>query len=283
MKKNYLMPLIGFLLVLLVTSPAIQAEELPSGLNTVGVNNGDSFNIKILENTLDLSDFEDADFGFDLADLGLDDLANKINDTIKDETVIPEAGDIIVVTVVEVPSATAGGTISLSLEDLTGELETKFLLGTPVTYTDWDVWETYLNDLKNLATSEGISLVLNVDKSGDNFLTEIDLDLSSQIPVDLSQLFDEIKVKIITKYEKTSGMQEMLQVNLTTDGPSVFSKGSTSLYYEQTDEQPPEPTTTTEDNGTGPDLESIPGFEFFIPVITIGIVSIAINRRRKRN
>jgi hypothetical protein len=284
MKNNYLIPLIGFLLVLLVTSTAIQAHTLPEGLNTVGVNNGESFNIKVLENTLDLSQFEDADLGFDFADVGLEELALKIYDAIQNKTVVPEAGDIIVVTVKEVPSATADGSISLSLEELTADLATGFLIGTPVTYTNWDVWETYLNELKDTVTTEGeITIGLDINQIGDYFRAEVDLDFSNKIPVDLSQLFDELKVKIIVKYEKTSGIQEMMQVNVTTDGPSVFSKGSTSLSYERTEEQPPEPTTTTENNGTGPDLESIPGFEFFIPVITIGIVSVAINRRRKRN
>ena len=284
MKNIKFLSLMGFLLLLVVSSPMIQAQELPAGLDTVGVNNGDTFNFLVSKNNLDLSSLGIdasvlAELGIDFSEFGIDTLNFEYHDAVNDITISPDEGDIVVVKVVD----TASTKISLTLDGVSVELDTGFLLGSPVSYINWDLWETYLGDLSVDITTENSNITVGLDFTSSDvtyFVPEVSLDLP--IPESLSELLTSFTVSLGLKYNKLSGIQERLEFNVTAVSTSQFiGTVKQSLIYELTTEEPSEPTSTSEtDEGTGPDL-SVPGFEFAIPLLTIGVVAILVANRRK--
>jgi hypothetical protein len=278
MKNFKLLTILGFLLVLVSSSPMIQAQELPVGLDTVGVNNGDSFNVLVVNNTIDLEGLgiELSDLDFDFASLGITSLNLEYYDATNDVTISPDEGDIVVVEVVD----TENGKISLSLDGATVEVATGFLLGTPVAFVNWDLWETYLGDLEvTIETESDIELTLAIENGAEVF--SVDVDVSFPIPAEFQQTLTSFSVNLLTEYSKDTGIQEKLKITVVTDGESILVKRTMALQYTLTDQEPPEPTSTSEsEEGTGPDL-SVPGFEFAIPLLTMGVLAVLINRKRK--
>ncbi|OLS19669.1 MAG: hypothetical protein HeimC3_44320 [Candidatus Heimdallarchaeota archaeon LC_3] len=279
MKNIKFLLLSGFFILLMITSPSVQAQDLPSGLNTVGVSVGDSFNIKVLANDLDLEAIipDDDDLGFDFSEIGLDELKFELFNDLENESLIPEVGDVVIVTVETLPSSTSVGSISLELDGLKNNIETGFILGTPVTFIDWTVWVTYLNELVTKvesATDIGISLIIN--NSDTKFTSNVFLDFP--IPAGLQPYLTSLEILQKMIYDKTTGIQEMMKVDLTYTSPSQLVGTQTqSLHYELTDED----ITTSSNPETSIETTTTPGYELFATVLSITIVAVLIKYKKK--
>ena len=270
----------GFFILLMISTPSIQAQDLPAGLNTVGVNQGDSFNIKVLANDFDLKAIvsEVNDLGFNFSEIGLNDLKFELYDEVVNEQLIPEANDIIVITVENLPAASSLGKISLELDGVTNDFETGFVIGTPVTFIDWNVWETYLQDLVTKVKSESeISISLIINNSATKFSSNLFLDFP--IPDQLKTTLTSIKVTQEMVYDKTTGIQEMMKVDLTYKSTSdLVGTQSQSLHYVLTDENP-----STSNAESSIETTTSPGFEIFGSILSVAVFSVLIKYKKRYN
>ena len=282
MLSRRIFPLLFLLGMLLASFVPSGGTDVPLGLDQVGVVVGNEFNLNVKSNTLDLTvlGIDDLDvIGVDLGKIGINVLKFVI--TQGETSVTPKGNDIIKVKVTKLPSPGSAGTaavlgaISLSLKGVTQEITTGFIIGTPVTFTEWQIWNETLHLLRgavNQLTDFHMTLVINENDT--HFTSDIILQIA--VPQEAQQYIKSLVIQQVMSYEKTKGIQEMMTIKVTaTSISAAIGSYSQLLHLERTTEQP---TTASTDQET----TSLTGFDGLVTVLGIAVI-IPVVRKISRN
>jgi hypothetical protein len=272
--------------VLFLFSSGVSAQ-----LNPIGVSMDDTFNFKVVENDLNPSAFgiDMNALSFNWSAIGLENFDFAVVDSVTNKIVIPGVGDILVIKITGLPTVDLTdiaelttinntdeiinklvsnfGNMTITLYNVTQELPSAFLIGTPVALMVWDLWTDALNNLEflNIGTS---LFTINVDVDNSNalyFNSTIEVDFT--VPSELSAAISSMSLTQTMSYEKSTGIQEHMLVSLTVSTP-LLGETTQKFHMIRTTE---EPSQTSESSSTH-------GFEI-ISLIIAGIILIQIKRK----
>jgi hypothetical protein len=291
MEKNVILGvLLTILFFLSISSPSMTQNDLDFEFPTqVGVSVGDEFNYKITDDSLlsdqsPLSQFSMSELLGDFNDFNLTEFQIQTDISVDNlelnTSLVPQEGDIVKVTVVELPSATANGTISITYGNNTKELETFFFFGSPVTTTNWTFWENMLSQIDSIndnITDVTLSSTISKDTQTFNFSLTVYVNNLPDVLTDSG--VSNLQFKVFTSYNKTTGVQESAEFTLS--GKVETSDFSSNIKYsyawELTDEEP-DTGNSNEDDSSG--IESSPGFELISLLLGLTIFAVVYNRRK---
>ncbi|MHA2366155.1 MAG: hypothetical protein ACXAC7_19500 [Candidatus Hodarchaeales archaeon] len=260
-------------------------------MNPIGVSMDDTFNFKVVENDLNPSAFgiDMNALSFNWSAIGLENFDFAVVDSVTNKIVIPGVGDILVIKITGLPTVDLTdiaelttinntdeiinklvsnfGNMTITLYNVTQELPSAFLIGTPVALMVWDLWTDALNNLEflNIGTS---LFTINVDVDNSNalyFNSTIEVDFT--VPSELSAAISSMSLTQTMSYEKSTGIQEHMLVSLTVSTP-LLGETTQKFHMIRTTE---EPSQTSESSSTH-------GFEI-ISLIIAGIILIQIKRK----
>ncbi|MHA2365161.1 MAG: hypothetical protein ACXAC7_14475 [Candidatus Hodarchaeales archaeon] len=240
---------------------------------------GDSFNVKVVTNTLDLaalglelSDIEEVDF----AEFGLEDLGMTISDGI--ETLVPQTGEVFTVSVDTLPTDTADGAINVTFKEVSQVVPTDFYIGTPVVSVDWDGWIAKLDTL--IAEANALENVTAETRSRTNNDTHFQnaVRLNVPVPAKLDLGIPEVMVDHDMLYDKTTGIMEMMKIDVTADTGTVIGSLTQTFHTVKTTDPPtPKASSSSESSSSS----SAFGFELVTFVITFSVIGILVKKRNK--
>jgi hypothetical protein len=249
---------------------------------TVGVNVGDSFNFKITKNDFTSSttksyiqtliDFYNVDELVVNGNYDFSSILKTLN-----ETLVPSVGDVLGVTVTQLPQNDAlSGKLNYTYGSTTKEILTGFMIGTPITITDWSFWNGSIYNLPSYIT-EGV-LVPHVDMNSETFNASISITFNS-VPSDLqSQGFNKLVFRLEAFYNATTGVANKESLSIELKNPSISIPIVQTFSFEKTTNPTTSDANNTSNNGSGP----IPGFEL-IALVSGFVLLSGYYRLRKNN
>ncbi|MHA2362677.1 MAG: hypothetical protein ACXAC7_01870 [Candidatus Hodarchaeales archaeon] len=131
----------------------------------------------------------------------------------------PAEGTIYSINVVKLPSNSSMGTIKYEIpEQGTEYFDTNFVLGDPVISTDWDGWNTEINqiitDLNSLEAVKSAKLT-EINNNNMYFETKITIEMDVTIlPSDENRgSFESVELTQQLRYNKATGIREILKLD----------------------------------------------------------------------
>ena len=252
----------------LILNPVLANEKL------VGVEIGDTFNLKVVENSFDPSDLG-VDFK-QFSDISFKDLSlDQIN--VEVGNMVPDKNEVIGIEVSQLPSETTTGTIDITYWNVTETVETDFYIGTPVTTTNWTDWGNKIDIIlaEMAATSDDVyTNNLERELNASYFMNHAYLSIA--LPDDPD---NKLRIHQIMEYERDTGILGSMTINIELDTGTQLGTIKQTFKVIQTDE----PITTQPPTDTGSSAKNplTPGFELFSLTLAMP-VAIGFIRRFKR-
>ena len=265
--------IIVFSLLLISIVGQGQAQDVTN----IGVQVGDTFKFKVTKNDFTASSSrvylkELVDY-YNISDLGINsqfDFTSIIE--ALNETMTPSAGNTITVSVTELPTMDSlSGKVNVSFASTSKEVLTGFLIGTPVTFADWNFWKGLINDYNGKTYDNGgISVVTELSNNTETFNTSIVITLSN-IPSELSSAgISSLKVTLEANYNATSGV-------LNDEIFKIALQGSGTLAGSQTFSISRSANAVVDTTATG----ATPGFELVALIGGMIALTTIFNKKRE--
>lgn len=255
-----------------------QAQDV----SKVGVAVGDSFNFEISQNDFYsastnylnylLTYYNDTLSSYTVnSNYNLTSIINTLNETIK-----PNVGDVIGITVVQLPNSNSlSGMLNYTYGSTTKEVLTGFLIGTPVTTTDWSSWIQFLNGIYKSSSTDGYQIITGAYSNAQTFNATISITFTS-VPTQLSNLgYQSLSVDLYAYYNATTGVLNSEKLDLKIAGSPSGPTSVQNFAFTRTNKQLSS-NTNTSSNGSGP----VPGFEAIAVLVALPVVA-ALYKRRK--
>ncbi|MHA2248796.1 MAG: hypothetical protein ACXAD7_00475 [Candidatus Kariarchaeaceae archaeon] len=230
------------ILLLLIISVTLASSEIDT--SKIGVADGDEFTFTVTNYNVDES--------FDMGD-GMD----------------MKKGDTIKVTVDDATLSTTNGiSITIKMGDTT-ETEDNIMdeFGSFAVFTDWDYWEANSSNLGIIDIEDMVGATPEFLISNGDTLFEVESSVSFEFPTEYAALigYKSWDISAFLSYEKETGVIEKMDTEweLTLDDDST------------------EKMRMTFERGSGSDGPSIPGFGFYVSIVTLSLVALPLIRKRR--
>lgn len=273
--------------ILLFSTPSLAIDI---NRTNIGVQKGDTFNMKVVEDTLNLAELDQLGIsltelvGDELSELGLNNLGISVSDGV--ENLIPDEGDVFTVKVDTLPSEDSQtlGKIELTFLGVSEVFTTDFFLGTPVTFTDWDGWVEILDNITATVNELNDTTAATVSRihlnNNTHFGNKISVTLPS--PEDVTTITG---INLIQEmlYEKSTGilLSLIVELEVSIDLGGTTSTLSQSFEIEKTDESA-SGASSSESSSTSDsdDSNSVPGYDFVVIIFSLGILVILFKKHK---
>ena len=275
--------------ILLFTTPSLAVDI---NRTSIGVQEGDTFNMKVVEDTLNLAQLDPLGIsltelvGDELSELVLDNLGISISDGV--ENLILDEGDVFTVKVDTLPSEDSQtlGKIELTFQGVSEVVTTDFFLGTPVTFTDWDGWVEILDNITATVNDFNDTTAATVSRIHLNNNTHFGNKISVTFPLPEGvTTVTGINLVQDMLYDKTTGILLFLSINLevSLDLGGTSSKLSQTYEIEKTDDSTSDESSETSSTNDGDESNPVPGFEFIVILVSLGTLAILFKKSKSRD
>jgi hypothetical protein len=263
----------AFLLIGTIGIGQVQAQDV----SHVGVKVGDSFNYKVTKNDFasSLSYFNELFTYYNISELSTNSQYNfsYLMQTIN-QTISPGVDSVVGITVVQLPTSTSDsvtGALNYTFGSTTKTVTTGFLIGTPVTFTDWSFWKT---SLYNIATTTDSSadpqIVTGVFNNSETFNATVSVTFA-EVPDSLANSgYNSLSVSLDAFYNATTGV-------LNSETITLKLQGTVPLTQQFTFERTTQPLTSNSNTNTA--TSSTPGFEALAVLSAIPVVAVYYKRK----
>ncbi len=251
-----------------------QAQDV----SQVGVKVGDSFNFEVTQNDFSSSSsYLNQLFTFyNISDLSTNTQYDfsSLMQTIN-ETTTPGVGSVVGITVAQLPSSSSSsvtGALNYTYGSTTKTVVTGFLIGTPVTITDWQSWKTAIYNLKTTDSSADpqIEPGFFIGTSSSSPVNVTLMVTFAEVPTELANVgFSSLSVSLDASYNATSGV-------LFSESVSLILKGSAPTQTQTFSIARTDKSLTSNTNTI---TNSTPGFEVLALLGAIPLVAVYHKRK----